>query len=222
MSSVGGGAQRRCLAWIASCAVLASLMGCELPPPPAPELAPVTGVVTFKGVPVASAMVEFIQEGAPFRSAGLTDEDGRFVLTSVNDGDGAPIGSHRVVISVRDVLFDEGAVASTYEVNRRELDLTLGMRAPTVFDESLPTQEVDFPFESVEPPAVVDDSESFGAPVPAVVGQDSKESLSEAPTTDTAHKPVRLPGKYASLESTDLEFEVVGGLVNDFTIVLTD
>jgi hypothetical protein len=222
MNSVGGGVQRRCLAWIACCSVVASLSGCELPPPPAPVLAPVTGVVMFNGAPVDGATVEFLQEGAPFRSAGRTDTRGRFNLTSLTEGDGAPIGTHRVVIRVRPVVIDERAVAGVDGLNRRELDHKLGATAAVAIDESPLPQEDDLPAAPVAEVADFDGGDAFEAPgLEPTVGS-SVASPREPAAEAAAREPAELPAKYGSPESTDLEFEVVSGRLNDFTIVLTN
>ncbi len=64
------------------------------------NLAPVDGVVTFKGVPVAEAGVVFApcdpSLGPP--AAGATDAEGRFTLVTANRP-GALVGDHNVAIS---------------------------------------------------------------------------------------------------------------------------
>lgn len=63
------------------------------------ETAPASGVVLQDGNPLAGAGVTlFPKEGG--RSAnGLTDENGRFVLTTYESGDGAIPGEHQVAIT---------------------------------------------------------------------------------------------------------------------------
>jgi hypothetical protein len=61
------------------------------------ELAPVEGVVTYNGSPVADAGVMFAPQQGPSAMA-TTDADGRFSLTTANQP-GAVIGDHRVSIS---------------------------------------------------------------------------------------------------------------------------
>jgi hypothetical protein len=74
-----------------------------------PEVAPVKGTVHYKGKPVEEAMVEFCQEGLPFRSTGLTNESGEFELTSIMPGDGAPVGKNKVTVTIRPVFLDPRA-----------------------------------------------------------------------------------------------------------------
>ena len=62
-----------------------------------PETAPASGVVHYNGNPVRGASVTFQPEkGKP--ANGVTDEEGRFTLTTFKEGDGAVVGTHRVSI----------------------------------------------------------------------------------------------------------------------------
>jgi hypothetical protein len=61
------------------------------------NLAPVEGVVTFNGAPLADAGVLFQPIQGPF-AMGETDAEGRFTLITAN-AEGALIGDHRVSIS---------------------------------------------------------------------------------------------------------------------------
>ncbi|NUQ65546.1 MAG: hypothetical protein HUU20_24015 [Pirellulales bacterium] len=64
-----------------------------------PETAPVRGVVTYKGNPVADAQVAFRPEkGNP--ATGRTDAEGKFVLTTFKAEDGAVPGTHSVTVQV--------------------------------------------------------------------------------------------------------------------------
>jgi hypothetical protein len=74
---------------------------------PSVTVAPVTGVVRYNGVPIAGAWVRFTQEGCPVVAGGITDDAGEFELTSVRQGDGAPVGENRVVISMPPRAADE-------------------------------------------------------------------------------------------------------------------
>jgi len=67
------------------------LGGCNSGPP----IAPVTGVLTYKGKAVPNVHLEFIPEqGRP--SWGLTDAAGRFALEYDRDNKGALVGKHKV------------------------------------------------------------------------------------------------------------------------------
>jgi hypothetical protein len=61
------------------------------------DLAPVEGVVTFNGSPVAEAGIMFAPQQGPTAMA-TTDAEGKFTLTTANH-EGALIGPHRVSIS---------------------------------------------------------------------------------------------------------------------------
>ena len=61
------------------------------------NLAPVQGVVTYKGAPVEKAGVLFKPTSGPI-AIGTTDSEGHFTLMTANK-DGALIGDHRVSIS---------------------------------------------------------------------------------------------------------------------------
>lgn len=61
------------------------------------SLAPVCGVVTQSGNPVANAMVEFFPSSGR-ASVGRTEEDGSFVL-HYSDSEGAVIGSGRIQVT---------------------------------------------------------------------------------------------------------------------------
>ncbi|MEZ6060831.1 MAG: hypothetical protein R3C19_10740 [Planctomycetaceae bacterium] len=56
----------------------------------APKLAPVSGVVNFKGAPLAGAQVTFVPEGGPV-AMGITDLEGKFKLKT-GTMEGAMVG----------------------------------------------------------------------------------------------------------------------------------
>ena len=63
-----------------------------------PPMAPVSGEVLYKGQPVAGAIVTFVTEKSPRTSSGITDQHGRFDLTTFVPDDGALIGENLVSI----------------------------------------------------------------------------------------------------------------------------
>jgi hypothetical protein len=88
------GDRRRAALWSAWLLILAAIVGCRHSDL---NLAPVEGVVTFDGAPLANAGVMFLPEQGAM-AVGITDAEGRFTLTTANEP-GALIGSHRVSIS---------------------------------------------------------------------------------------------------------------------------
>ena len=63
-----------------------------------PKMASVTGVVSYKGTPVAGATVNFSSATAPRNASGVTDETGKYRLTTFENNDGAILGDHKVTI----------------------------------------------------------------------------------------------------------------------------
>lgn len=62
--------------------------------------APVTGVVMYKGKPVKDAAVTFHPQGEGNPATGRTEENGRFILTTYKERDGAAVGFHTVTVQV--------------------------------------------------------------------------------------------------------------------------
>jgi len=64
------------------------------------DLAPATGVVTFKGEPVEDAKVMLHPlDGGPRNSYGTTNAKGEFKLSTFGMNDGALVGRHAVTVS---------------------------------------------------------------------------------------------------------------------------
>jgi hypothetical protein len=69
------------------------------------ERVPVSGRVLIDGEPLKFGYVRFFPEGAR-ASGGRLDEEGRFVLTSKQKGDGVILGTHSVAISAGESISD--------------------------------------------------------------------------------------------------------------------
>jgi hypothetical protein len=82
-------------AWLILVAVAAA--GCGS------KLVKVEGTVTLDGQPVQGATVIFFSESGGPQANGLTDDDGKFKLTTFNTGDGAIPGSYKVTVSKQQV-----------------------------------------------------------------------------------------------------------------------
>jgi hypothetical protein len=63
-----------------------------------PTTAPVKGTITIAGKPFSDVGVTFLPEGKGPTASGNTDQNGNFTLRTTNPGDGAVVGTHRVVI----------------------------------------------------------------------------------------------------------------------------
>ncbi len=90
------------------------------------SLVPVAGVVTLDGEPLAGARVSFEprrqgeQINAGPSSFGQTDEQGRFVLSTLSGAEGAVPGEHNVIVSTYQGSPDqEGVVLSKERVPER-------------------------------------------------------------------------------------------------------
>ena len=84
-----------------SLAALLTATGCKPTPPP---VVPAEGTVYLDGRPLPFAQVDFIPElkdfGAEMNSTAVTDENGKFVLTSAYQQQaGAAVGTHKVLVS---------------------------------------------------------------------------------------------------------------------------
>jgi len=66
---------------------------------PAPTLAPVSGTITLDGTPLPGATIRLIPTAGQRAAIGLTDDSGKYVLTTSQEGDGAAPGIYRVTIS---------------------------------------------------------------------------------------------------------------------------
>jgi hypothetical protein len=69
------------------------------------NLAPVEGVVKYKGAPLQGAAVLFRPESGPF-ATGTTDVNGHFVLKTANH-EGALVGDHRVIITKTETIIKQ-------------------------------------------------------------------------------------------------------------------
>ena len=111
---------------IAACFMLA-VAGCNR----GPRVAPVSGVVKFKGQPLEfGAVMTQPAQGQPAR--GMIQSDGSFVLSTFDEGDGAIVGTHKVRVSCYEAQRD-GMQATEGEVSLGKL---LIPRKYTLYDQS--------------------------------------------------------------------------------------
>jgi len=83
---------------VAAVACLVAAGGCK-PATNRPATAPVSGVVTLQGSPVAGATVSFQAVDGSRSSVAITDVSGRYELTTFVRGDGAVPGDYHVAIT---------------------------------------------------------------------------------------------------------------------------
>ncbi len=77
--------------------VLLSTVGCSAQPGTTPT-AKVSGTVTLKGKPIEGVSIAFVPtSGRP--ASGITNAAGQFTLSTFGNGDGAVLGSHKVVLA---------------------------------------------------------------------------------------------------------------------------
>jgi hypothetical protein len=117
--------------------------GCSKDGPPEFDVAPVTGTVKLKGVPLADADVSFRLEGvAPtgfIGSAAKTDASGKYELRT-NDQKGAPPGNYKV--SVSKYVDKDGNVP--------KVDPEAGMDLEQLIQGGVAVQAVPAPYNSPE------------------------------------------------------------------------
>jgi|SRR6266481_1530771 len=77
--------------------VLPGCSGSNLPPGAKPTKK-ATVTVLYKGAPVEGAAVTFVNQDGPPVANGRTDAQGKAKLTTYIDGDGATLGTHKVMI----------------------------------------------------------------------------------------------------------------------------
>lgn len=77
------------------------LLGCGGGAAAGPKTAKATGVVTYKGTPVAGATVTFTAPKSPRTGVGVTDNKGEFTIGTFGANDGAVLGDHVVTVAKR-------------------------------------------------------------------------------------------------------------------------
>ena len=100
---------------ISSLLVLACIAGCGRTDPWT-QVYPVKGVVTFRGKPVKDAELAFfpVNDQAPesVRPWAKSSENGEFVVSTYNNGDGAPAGDYKVTVIHHEIVISGGAMGS--------------------------------------------------------------------------------------------------------------
>ena len=86
--------------------VVVTLTGCGSD---GPELADVSGTVTFNGKPLRGAIVTFVPQAGGSTSSGVTGADGGYELMYLRDKHGAMLGKHNVTIKMEKLTQDDMA-----------------------------------------------------------------------------------------------------------------
>ncbi|MEQ8208747.1 MAG: hypothetical protein RH917_02860 [Lacipirellulaceae bacterium] len=68
-----------------------------------PERVPVSGQVLIDGKPLSFGIVQFVPTGAR-PAASKLDQEGRFTLKSYDKADGVVLGTHKVMVSAKEVI----------------------------------------------------------------------------------------------------------------------
>jgi hypothetical protein len=104
--------------------VLGALSGCSSG---GPKLAPAGGIVRYKGKPMKDiAVVLHAEQG--LMASGITDAEGRFQLSTLAPGDGAPLGEHKVTLVYKDPTENVNPPPSTIPLRYRQAE-TSGLTA---------------------------------------------------------------------------------------------
>lgn len=78
---------------------LAAACGCGSNPESLGTLVPVKGKVTYKGKPLEKGVVRFEPDGYGRMASGNLQADGTYVLSTLKDGDGVVLGTHKVYVT---------------------------------------------------------------------------------------------------------------------------
>lgn len=108
----------------------------------------VSGVVTYKGQPVAGADVTFASESGNRGAFGRTNEEGKFKLSTFGVNDGAIAGKHTVtVLKSKTAAAPAKKVADTfspdYEPPKPVTESDPAFNAPTVEKGDIPSKYAD-------------------------------------------------------------------------------
>lgn len=111
--------------------VIACLFGCGRG---GPKLVPVSGQVLIDGQPLAAGVPGFIQViPADTRAAtgNIDPQTGRFTLSTFEDNDGCPLGTHKVAVIVRTMVNTESVSLIPEEYAKPETSgLTVSIDKP--------------------------------------------------------------------------------------------
>lgn len=96
-------------------------IGCGGSGVPLDKSVPVSGVVTYQGQPLPNYRVTFIPADGRQSGSGVSDADGKFVLSTHEAGDGVPPGLCKVIVAWEGPAAADGGGAETPVENPRDL-----------------------------------------------------------------------------------------------------
>lgn len=104
------------LSSVALLAVVTALAGCSNSGSPWEKTHPVSGVVTYKGQPLADAEIAFfpLEKDAPetVRPKAKSTAGGKFTVWTYNPGDGAPVGKYKVTVVHNEVAVSKDTIVA--------------------------------------------------------------------------------------------------------------
>jgi hypothetical protein len=117
----------RLLGWLVIALVVLSV-GCDS----RPKRVKVSGQVLIDGEPLNVGTVQFVPEGSR-PAVGQLDDQGRFTLTTFDEGDGCVLGKHRVAVIANEMLSGNRMryYAPIVYGNFETSDLTVDIDGPT-------------------------------------------------------------------------------------------
>jgi hypothetical protein len=96
--------------------LISMAVGCTTSSNPWDKTVPATGVVTYKGKPIQGAELAFLPQdlGAPLavRPKAKADENGRYIVWTYAQGDGAPPGEYKVMVVRHEVSVSKGTIVA--------------------------------------------------------------------------------------------------------------
>jgi hypothetical protein len=107
---------------------------------------PVSGMVKYKGEPVAKARISFVPKAGGGQGASGEIENGSYTLTTLNPGDGALPGDYKVTVDAREV--DAAALKAETEktiASKNKGEMKINMPIPELQAKALKSAKSSIP-----------------------------------------------------------------------------
>lgn len=103
------------------------IIGCEKKYPDEKPVYPITGVITVDGVPQEGLQIKLHDEAGvdsakPTFPSGFSTGDGKIAISTYANGDGAPAGTYKVTIELRELDLISMAYSGPDKLNERYAD----------------------------------------------------------------------------------------------------